>query len=120
MISATHLHAMIIHFQLLTGGWFYYGNSLRYLSKMSFLKNTAFYLLLLGSLGAIAAYVTGSYAGEGVEEGPLKIPMELHEQAALITLWLSIITALFSVLIYFFKVKNVAAKWAIFYCMLYW
>jgi uncharacterized membrane protein len=38
--------------------------------------------------------------------------MELHEQAALITLWLAIITALFSVLIYYFKIQNSKAKWA--------
>lgn len=69
-------------------------------------------MLLLGSLGAIAAYLTGSYAGEGIEEGPLKIPMELHEQTAIITLWLSIITALYNVLINFFKVHKVMAKWA--------
>jgi len=112
MISATHLHAMIIHFPIALLVVGFITELIAVFIKNEFFKNTAFYLLLLGSLGAIAAYVTGSYAGEGVEEGPLKIPMELHEQAALITLWLSIITALFSVLIYFFKVKNVAAKWA--------
>lgn len=112
MISATHLHAIIIHFPialLLVG---FLSELLALFIKKDFLKNTAFYLLLLGALGAIAAYVSGNYAGDGIEEGPLKIPMELHEQAALITLWLAIITALFSVLIYYFKIQNYKAKWA--------
>jgi len=111
MISATHLHAMIIHFPiaLLLIGFF--SELMALFIKKDFFKNTAFYLLLLGALGAIAAYVSGNYAGDGIEEGPLKIPMELHKQAALITLWLAIITALFSVLIYYFKVQNSKAKW---------
>lgn len=111
MISATHLHAMIIHFPialLLIG---FLSELLSLFIKNNFFKNTAFYLLLLGALGAIAAYASGNYAGDGIEEGPLKIPMELHEQAALISLWLAIITALFSVLIYYFKVQNAKAKW---------
>ena len=48
-------------------------------------------------------------AGEGIEEGPLEGPMELHEQAATVTLWLSIITALFRVAVYYFKST---ATWA--------
>ncbi|MFZ2282356.1 MAG: DUF2231 domain-containing protein [Lutibacter sp.] len=112
MISATHLHAIIIHFPIALLMIGFLSELLALFIKKDFLKNTAFYLLLLGALGAIAAYVSGNYAGDGIEEGPLKIPMELHEQAALITLWLAIITALFSVLIYYFKIQNSKAKWA--------
>ena len=111
MISATHLHAMIIHFPIALLMVGFLSELIALFSKNNFFKNTAFYLLLLGALGAISAYFTGSYAGEGIEEGPLKIPMELHEQAALISLWLAIITALFSVLFYYFKVQNPKAKW---------
>ncbi|MDO9275571.1 MAG: DUF2231 domain-containing protein [Lutibacter sp.] len=112
MISATHLHAMIIHFPiaLLMVGFF--SELIAVFSKNDFFRKAAFYLLLLGAIGGITAYLTGSYAGEGIEEGPLKIPMEMHEQAALITLWLSIITALFSVLIHYFKIQNAKSKWA--------
>ncbi|MFA5297768.1 MAG: DUF2231 domain-containing protein [Lutibacter sp.] len=110
MIPASHLHAILIHFPiaLLVIGFF--SELLAIFIKKDFFKKVAFYLLLVGALGAITAYISGSYAGEGIEEGPLKAPMELHEQAALITLWLSIITALFSVLIYFFKVQNNKVK----------
>ncbi|OGS74403.1 MAG: hypothetical protein A3F91_02500 [Flavobacteria bacterium RIFCSPLOWO2_12_FULL_35_11] len=111
MISATHLHAIIIHFPIALLMVGFLSELMALFSKKDFFKNTAFYLLLLGALGAIAAYVSGNYAGDGIEEGPLKIPMELHEQAALISLWLAIITALFSVLIYYFKVQNSNVKW---------
>ena len=111
MISATHLHAMIIHFPiaLLMAGFL--SEVIALFSKKEFFSNVAFYLLLLGALGASAAYLTGSYAGEGIEEGPLKNPMELHEEAATITLWLAIVTALFRVVIYYFKYNRSWTKW---------
>ncbi len=112
MISATHLHAMMIHFPiaLLMAGFL--SEVIALFSKKEFFKSAAFYLLLLGALGAIAAYLSGSYAGEGIEDGPLKVPMELHEDAALFTLWLSIITAVFRMVIYFFNYHKIWTKWA--------
>ena len=111
MISATHLHAMIIHFPiaLLMAGFL--SEVIALFSKKEFFSNVAFYLLLLGALGASAAYLTGSYAGEGIEEGPLKNPMELHEQAATFTLILAIVTALFRVVIYYSKYNRSWTKW---------
>ncbi|NOU48329.1 MAG: DUF2231 domain-containing protein [Bacteroidales bacterium] len=108
MISATHLHAMIIHFPiaLLMAGFL--SEVIALISKKEFFGTAAFYLLILGALGAIAAYMSGDFAGEGIEEGPLKIPMELHEQAATITLWLAIGTALFRAVIFYF---NYSRKW---------
>ena len=111
MISATHIHAMIIHFPialLMTG---FLSEVIALFSKKDFFKQAAFYLLLLGALGASAAYLSGSYAGEGIEEGPLEVPMELHENAALLTLWLSIITAMFRVVLYYFKYNRTWTKW---------
>jgi uncharacterized membrane protein len=111
MISATHLHAMIIHFPiaLLMAGFL--SEVIALFSKRDFFNNAAFYLLLLGALGASAAYISGSYAGEGIEEGPLKVPMEMHKNAALFALWLSIITAFFRVVIYYFKYNRIWTKW---------
>lgn len=115
MITATHLHAMIIHFPiaLLMAGFF--SEVLSLFIKKEFFSQTALYLLVLGTLGAIVAYLTGRSAGEGIEEGPLKISMDLHEQAATITLWLAIITASYRVVITIFKYKNSFAKWTGFF-----
>ena len=112
MISATHFHAMIIHFPiaLLIAGFF--SEILGLITKKEFFKNAAVFLLLLGALGAIAAYFSGNVAGDGIEEGPLKKPLELHEQAATVTIWLAIVTALFRGIVLFFKYKRRWINWA--------
>ena len=114
MITAPHLHAMVIHFPiaLILAGFL--SEIIGIISKKVFFRNTAFYLLLLGALGAIVAYVSGSYAGDGVTDGILQEPMELHEQAATVTLWLAIITSLFRAAMYYFKYQKAWAKWASF------
>ena len=63
MITAPHLHAMVIHFPiaLLMAGFL--SELIALFSKKQFFKNASFYLLILGALGAIVAYVSGSYAG---------------------------------------------------------
>lgn len=101
MISSTHLHAMVVHFpiSLLFVGFLFEAISFFY--KKDFFRQSAFYLLLLGTVGTIVSYVVGNVAGEGMEEGSLSRAMELHEQAAAISLWLTIITALVYAGIYF-------------------
>jgi uncharacterized membrane protein len=111
MISATHLHAMVIHFPIALLMVGFLSEIIGLLVKKEFFSTAAFYLLLLGALGATVAYLSGSYAGEGIEDGPLKNPMELHEQAATITLWLAIITALFRSVLLFFKYNHNWSKW---------
>jgi uncharacterized membrane protein len=103
MISATHLHAMAVHFPiaLLIVGFLFDLVSLFY--KKTFFSQSAFYLLLLGMAGTVVSYLAGNAAGEGMEEGTLKKAMELHEQAATISLWLTIITALVYAGYYLFK-----------------
>lgn len=69
MLTAPHLHAMVIHFPialLMTG---VLSEIIGLFSKKLFFKHAAFYLLILGALGAIVAYVSGSYAGDGMTDG---------------------------------------------------
>jgi uncharacterized membrane protein len=106
MLTPTHLHAMLIHFPIALLLVAFFSEIISLVLKKEFFKNVAFYLLILGTLGTVAAYLTGNAAGEGIEEGPLKIPMELHEQAATITLWLAIITAVFQITLFFLKYKT--------------
>lgn len=112
MISATHFHAMIIHFPiaLLMAGFF--SELLGLITKKEFFKNAAVFLLLMGALGAIAAYISGNMAGEGIEEGPLKQPLDRHELAASITLWLATITALLRAATFYFKYNRSWVNWA--------
>jgi len=114
MITAPHLHAMVIHFPiaLLMAGFL--SEIIALISKKEFFKNASLYLLLLGAIGAIVAYVSGSYAGDGMTDGILQEPLELHEEAAIITLWLAIITALFRAAMHYFKYQKAWAKWVSF------
>lgn len=106
MFSATHLHAMFIHFPiaLLILGFVFEVVSLIF--KREHFKRAAFYLLIAGALGTVASYLSGNAAGEGIEEGSLKNPLELHEQAATISLWLTIATAAFYIIIAITKYKK--------------
>ena len=106
MLSATHLHAMIVHFPIALIFAGFLSELIALFTKKEFFKQAAFYLLLLGTLGAIAAYLSGDNAGEGIEEGPLEGPMDLHEDAALINLWLSIGVAAFRVAVQYFKLNQ--------------
>ncbi len=110
-MSAVHLHAMIIHFpiSLLMVGFLSEIIALFY-DRILFRK-IAFYLLLLGAVGAIAAYLSGGYAAEGIETGRLAEAIEAHEEAALITLRLAIITAIYRATLLFFKYERPWAKW---------
>lgn len=112
MITAPHLHAMVIHFPiaLLMAGFL--SELIALISKKQFFKDASFYLLILGALGAIVAYVSGSYAGDGMTDGILQAPMEIHAEAALITLWLAIITALARSAMYYFNYQKAWAQWA--------
>jgi uncharacterized membrane protein len=114
MITAPHLHALVIHFPiaLLMAGFL--SELIALFSKKQFFKNAALYLLLLGALGAIVAYVSGSYAGDGMTDGLLQEPMELHEDAALVTLLLAIITALLRSAMYYFDYQKAWAQWVSF------
>lgn len=103
MISATHLHAMAVHFPIALLMVGFLSAIIALFSKKEFYHKAAFYLLLLGTLGIIVTYLAGNAAGEGMEEGTLKKAMELHEQAATVSLWLTIITAGAYLSIYFFK-----------------
>lgn len=111
MISATHLHAMIIHFPIALLLLGFLSEVVSFFVKQDFFKRAAVYLLLLGALAAIAAYITGTYAGAGIEEGPLKEPMRLHQQAATITLWLAIVLGLLVAVVNYFRYTRVWVKW---------
>lgn len=87
------MHAMIVHFPiaLLLVGFLF--EMIGFFLKKSIFSQASFYLLILAAASAITAYLTGDAAGDGMEGGSLKKAMDLHEQAAVITLWLTIAAA---------------------------
>jgi uncharacterized membrane protein len=109
MLTATHLHAMLVHFPiaLLLSGFL--ADLIYLLTKKPFFKTTSLFLLMLGALGAVAAYLTGNAAGEGMDDGSsLSQAVEIHEGAAMLTMLLSLLAAGFRLLIEF---TNFKPKW---------
>ncbi|MEO8515841.1 MAG: DUF2231 domain-containing protein [Flavobacterium sp.] len=109
MITSTHLHAMAIHFPIALLIIGFLSEIIAVFIKKPFFSQAAFYLLLIGTLGTIVAYLSGNEAGEGIEEGSLGNAIELHEQAATIALWLAIVTAIAYLAIYFL---NYSKNWS--------
>lgn len=109
MLSATHLHAMVVHFPIALLIVGFVSELIAFFYKKTFFRQSAFYLLLVGTIGTIASYLAGNAAGEGMEEGSLQKAMELHEQAATIALWLTGFTAAVYLAIAIFKYKK---SWA--------
>lgn len=99
MIDISHIHPMLVHFPiaLLIAGFF--SDILGLFVKKEFFTRAGFYLLILGTLGAIAAVITGHMAGDGIESGALKQAVEVHEDAGTLTLWLALITSAFRVVL---------------------
>ncbi len=94
MIDTTHIHPMIVHFPiaLLIVGFLF--DLIGTFFKKEFYSNAGFYLLILGTLGVIAAYFSGDLAGDGISEvGALKQALETHESAAQLSLWLMVIAS---------------------------
>ncbi|MBK8557822.1 MAG: DUF2231 domain-containing protein [Lewinellaceae bacterium] len=83
MISATHLHAMLVHFPIAILFVGFFSEILGLVTKKDFFKKAGFYLLILGTAGAVASYFSGDAAGEGMEDGTLGQAIELHENAAI-------------------------------------
>lgn len=112
MITAPHLHSMVVHFPiaLLMAGFF--SEIISLFVKKDFIRHASLYLLVLGTLGAIAAYVSGSYAGDGMTDGLLQQPIAMHAQAALVTFWLAIATALAKLVLYFLNTQKAWAVWS--------
>lgn len=100
MIDTTHLHPMIVHFPialLIVGFLFDIGGL--FIKRESF-TTTGFYLLILGSAGVIAAFISGNIAGGSVsEEGMLGNALEQHEEAAELTIWLVSIAAVIRIIL---------------------
>ncbi len=115
MIDAQHLHPMIVHFPiaLLIVGLL--ADAAGLFSKKDFFSNAGFYLLILGTIGVVAAYLSGDLAGDGVTEaGPLKQALETHEAAAKLSILLISIAALVRIAFMVIKRYTGSLKWIAF------
>lgn len=111
MITATQLHAMVIHFPIALILTAFLSEIVFFLNKKDFYRYASFYLLILGVSGTMAAYASGNNASDEISNGLLKDPIEMHEDAATIMLWLAIITVVIKGAMYNFNYQRVWAQW---------
>ncbi len=73
MFDTTYLHPMLVHFPIALLIIGFLADLAGLIFKKEFFSKAGFYLLILGTAGVVAAYFTGSAAGEGLSEaGPFK------------------------------------------------
>jgi uncharacterized membrane protein len=115
MFNTSHLHPMIVHFPvaLIIVGFIAEVVSLFFKSEKC-LSKTGFYLMILGTLAAIAAWLTGQlFTDHPYESGIISI-FEKHKTAALITMIVMIICSLFRIWLVVKKKEETRLKWIAF------
>ena len=112
MFDTSHIHPMIVHFPIALLIVGFLADAVGVILKKEFFSKAGFYLLILGTLGVVAAYISGNIAGDGITEaGSLKQALETHEDAATLTLWLMVGTALIRIALQFTKKYVGAFRW---------
>lgn len=111
MLTAPHFHAMAVHFPIALIFTAFLSEIVFFLNKKDFYRYASFYLLILGVSGVLAAYATGNNAADSLKNPLLRSPIELHEEAATVTLWLAIITVIIKGAMYNFNYQKVWARW---------
>jgi uncharacterized membrane protein len=115
MFNTDHLHPMIVHFPiaLITVGFIAEVVSLFFKSEKC-LSKTGFYLMVLGTLAAIAAWSTGQLFTSEPSQGEIVRVFEKHETGALITMILMIIGSVFRIWLVLQKKEETKLKWIAF------
>lgn len=116
MFDTSHLHPMIVHFPVALiiigfladlGGLFF--------KKEPCLTKTGFYLMILGTLAALAAVLTGEFfTGADSLQGEVAQVEGNHEIFAKVTLALMILASLFRIYIVWKKKEGSSLKWVAF------
>jgi uncharacterized membrane protein len=114
MFDLNHLHPMIVHFPvaLIVVGFLL--ELLYLLFKKEFcLTKAGFYLMILGTLGAIAAFLTGEFFTTELTGNAGQV-QETHELFAIITMITMIIATLIRVYLFTKNKETTSLKWIVF------
>jgi uncharacterized membrane protein len=111
MISTTHLHPMLVHFPIaLVVFGFIAEMAALYFKKEVCLSRLGFYLLIIGTLSALVAWLTGNFFTSEMAgtAGEIK---ETHELFALITLGTLLVTSALRIVLQFKTTENKGLRW---------
>lgn len=115
MLNTAHLHPMIVHFPiaLIIAGFLAEVVSLFFKSEKC-LSKTGFYLMILGTLAAVAAWSTGQLFTQEPTQGAIVPVFDRHETAALITMVLMILCSVFRIYLVITRKEETDLKWIAF------
>ncbi|MFA6127848.1 MAG: DUF2231 domain-containing protein [Bacteroidales bacterium] len=115
MFNTTHIHPMVTHFPvalILVG--FLADVVFLFIKKEVCLSKMGLYLMVLGTLGAAAAYLTGNLFTTEPTEGSMVEIFERHETLALITLLIMCVGTAIRLGIIAFKKEKRVYHWLVF------
>jgi|WetSurMetagenome_2_1015567.scaffolds.fasta_scaffold79786_3 uncharacterized membrane protein len=115
MFDTSHLHPMLVHFPiaLITIGFFADIVSLFFQSEKC-LSKTGLYLMVLGTLAAIAAWSSGQLFTVEPSQGSIVEVFEKHETAALVTMILMVLGSALRIWLIVQKKEETQLKWVVF------
>jgi uncharacterized membrane protein len=115
MINTDHLHPLIVHFPIaiIIVGFAAEVVSL-FFRKEKCLSKTGFYLMVIGSLAAIAAWSTGHLFTEEPSQGEILSVYEKHATGGLITMILIVVGTMFRIWLVIKKKEDSSMKWIAF------
>ena len=112
------LHPMIVHFPIALVVVGFLADTISiFIKKELCLSKVGFYLMVLGTLGAIAAVITGSFFTQKVEGAALPLK-ETHELFANITMYILIAASAIRVFLVAKKKENNSLKWVVYFLFL--
>jgi len=110
MFSTTHLHPLLVHFPIaLVIIGFLAEIAFLFFKKETSLSKMGYYLLIVGTLAAIVAWLTGNFFTTEMDGAAGKI-RESHELFATITLGILLVTSVLRTTLLILKSKNSGLK----------
>lgn len=115
MFSTDHLHPLIVHFPIaiITTGFLFEVVSL-FFRREKCLSKTGFYLMVLGSIAAIAGWSSGHLFTDEPTQGEILKVFLKHETGALVTMILIISGTIFRIWLMVKKKEDSPLKWIAF------
>jgi uncharacterized membrane protein len=115
MLNTSHFHPMLVHFPIaLIIVGFLADVIFIFFKKEKCLSKTGFYLMIVGTLAAGAAFASGHlFTAEPSQGGIVKV-FEQHETLALITLIIMAIASIIRIYAVIRKIDTSLLTWAIF------
>jgi uncharacterized membrane protein len=115
MFDSSHYHPMVVHFPvaLIIVGFLADLTSL-FNKREKCLSKTGFYLMVLGAIAALAAWLTGKFFTFEPEQGEIVKIFVKHEAAALVTTLVMITGTLLRIYLVVKKKEETSLKWVVF------